>query len=271
MAASPTARPVPIVDTHVHVFTRALPLAPGRRHSPSGDFPPGDLFAVTAPFGVREIVLVQPSFLGTDNSYLIETLALAPERLRGIVVVDPAVADATLDAYARAGVVGIRLNLLGKDLSEVLGPDWTALLGRIAARGWQIEIQAEGRDFPRLLDAIVPLGAPVVVDHFGRPDPALGLDDPGVRRILAAAPGGRLFVKISGSYRCGGADASPYARALLDALGPARLLWGSDWPHTQFEAVRTYADGIRELHTWLTPEQQAAVADTSRRLFGFVR
>lgn len=269
MAPSPTASSVPIVDTHVHVFTRALPLADVRRHSPSGDFPPAALFAVTARHGVRDIVVVQPSFLGTDNSYLVEALALAPERLRGIVVVDPGVTDPALDAYAAAGVVGVRLNLLGRDCSAVLAPDWTALLKRIAARGWQIEIQAEGRDFPRLLDAIVPLGAPVVVDHFGRPDPALGIADPGFRRLLAAGPEGTLFVKISGSYRCGGADAAPYARALLDHLGPGRLLWGSDWPHTQHEATRTYADGVSELRTWLTPAEQAAVAETSRNLFGF--
>ncbi|NVO16765.1 MAG: amidohydrolase family protein [Rhodoplanes sp.] len=259
----------PIIDTHVHVFTRALPLAAGRRHSPSGDFPPADLFAVAGRHGIDRIVLVQPSFLGTDNAYLVETLALAPEKLRGIVVVDPSVADAQLDAFARAGVVGIRLNLLGKDVRDVLAPDWTAMLKRIAARGWQIEIQAQGRDLPVLIDGLAPLGAPLVIDHFGRPDPALGIDDPGFRRLLAAGPDGPLHVKISGSYRCGGADAAPYAGALLDALGPGRLLWGSDWPFTEFEATRRYEDGITELRTWLTPAEQAAVAETSRKLFGF--
>lgn len=257
------------VDTHVHVFTRALPLAAGRRHSPSGDFTPADLFAVAGRHGIGRIVLVQPSFLGTDNSYLLATLALAPDRLRGIVVIDPAVADAQLDGFARAGVVGIRLNLLGKDLRTVLAADWTALLKRVAARGWQIEIQAQGRDLPSLIDGLAPFGAPLVIDHFGRPDPVLGVGDPGFRRLLAAGPGGPLYVKISGSYRCGGADAAPYARALLDTLGPGRLLWGSDWPHTQFEAVRSYGDGVAELSAWLSPAEQAAVAETSRRLFGF--
>ncbi|MFD2185018.1 amidohydrolase family protein [Rhodoplanes azumiensis] len=269
--SAPPTRDVPPVDTHVHVFTRALPLVQGRRHSPSGDFTPDDLFAVTARHGVREIVVVQPSFLGTDNSYLLDALAPAPERLRGIVVVDPGVTDTTLDAYAARGIVGIRLNLLGKDVSTVLTPDWMALLTRVAARGWQIEIQTEGRAVRPLLDAIVPLGAPVVIDHFGRPDPKLGVDDPGFRRLLAAGPDGSLFVKISGSYRCGGAVVAPYARALVDALGPGRLLWGSDWPHTEHETIRRYEDGLTELRSWLTPEQQAAVAETSRKLFGFAR
>ena len=52
-------------------------------------------------------------------------------------------------------------------------------------RAWEVglrplmqnEIQAEGRAFLPLLDSIVPLGAPVVIDHSGRPDPKLGVDD----------------------------------------------------------------------------------------------
>lgn len=258
-----------IVDTHVHVFTRALPLSAARRHSPSGDFTLDDLLAETAPHGAGEIVLVQPSFLGTDNAYLVAALARAPQRLRGIVVVAPGVGDDTLDAYGQAGVVGVRLNLIGSDPRAVLAPPWTDLLARVAARGWQIEIQAEGRDLPNLIDGLVPLGAPLVIDHFGRPDPRLGVADPGFRRLLAAGPDGPLYVKISGSYRCGGADAAPYAGALLAALGPGRLLWGSDWPFTQFEAVRTYADGLAELRAWLSPAERAALAATSRRLFGF--
>lgn len=268
-ASVETASVETIVDTHVHVFTRALPLASGRRHSPTGDFTLDDLLAATAPHGVGEIVLVQPSFLGTDNGYLLATLARAPQRLRGIVVVAPNVDDDTLDAYGKAGVVGVRLNLIGRDPHEVLAPPWTDLLGRVAAGGWQIEIQAEGRDLPDLIDGLAPLGAPLVIDHFGRPDPRLGVADPGFRRLLAAGPDGPLYVKISGSYRCGGADATPYAGALLASLGPDRLLWGSDWPFTQFEAVRTYADGLAELRAWLSPAERAALAATSRRLFGF--
>ena len=127
---------------------------------------------------------------------------------------------------------------------------------------------SDGHELAPLLDLLLPLGTPVVVDHFGRPDAALGRDDPGLRRLLARRPDANLFVKISGSYRSGGRGGD-YAPALLAALGPQRLLWGSDWPFTQFEDKRRYADGIAELAAWCSRDEQAAIAATSRKLFGF--
>jgi predicted TIM-barrel fold metal-dependent hydrolase len=47
---------------------------------------------------------------------------------------------------------------------------------------------------------------------------------------------------------------------LLDRLGPDRLMWGSDWPHTQHEATATLFDGLRLL-TRAVPE-----ADTLERI-----
>lgn len=256
------------VDTHAHVFARGLALAGRRRYTPGYDAPLAAFLSELDAHGVAAGVLVQPSFLGTDNSFMLDALATAPTRLRGIAVVAPDAADAELDALAAAGVVGIRYNLIGEDAGKLAQPAWRALSARAAARSWQIEVHIEGRDLPAVLDLLLPLGTPVVVDHFGRPDPALGHDDPGFRRLLAAGERGHVYVKISGAYRCGG-NAGGYARALLDTIGPGRLLWGSDWPFTQFEDRRRYADGIAELQAWCSPDEQAEIAATARKLFGF--
>lgn len=257
------------VDTHAHVFTCALPLMPGRRYTPTRDATLGDYFAELDRHGVGAGVLVQPSFLGTDNSHMLAALEHARERLRGIAVVDPDVSDRTLDQMGRSGVVGIRFNLIGDDPKKLARPEWRALARRAADRGWQIELHANGGDLPDLLDLFEPVGTHLVVDHFGRPDPARGCDDEGFRRLLAAGPGGNIWVKLSGAYRLGGADAALYARTLIDALGPGRLVWGSDWPFTQFEATRRYADGVAEFTRWCDEKTQAAIAATSRTLFGF--
>lgn len=258
---------VSAVDTHAHVFTRALPLAAERRYAPRGEAPVSGFLTQLDAHGIGAGVLVQPSFLGTDNSHLIASLAAAPDRLRGIAVVAPDVADATLDAYAAAGVVGVRFNLIGRDPDVLRRDDWQRLAGRVAARGWQIEIQAEGRDLPGALDALDGIAAPVVIDHFGRPDPASGLGDPGFRRLLAQGAERRLWVKLSGAYRCGGVDVRPYVDALLAGLGPDRLLWGSDWPWTQFEDARTYAGCVAEFTTWCDAASRDRVAASSRELF----
>jgi predicted TIM-barrel fold metal-dependent hydrolase len=257
------------VDTHAHVFTRALPFAANRRYTPDYDATIGNFIAELDRHGVGQAVLVQPSFLGTDNRHMVEAIATAPDRLRGIAVVDPTASDRDLDDLRSAGVVGIRFNLMGDDPAKLARPEWRSLAQRAAARGWQIELDAYGRDLPRLLDLFAPFGAPIVLDHFGRPDPALGGDDPGFRRLSAAGPTGDIWVKLSGAYRCGGVDILSHARALISAVGTGRLLWGSDWPFTRFEDVRRYSDGTTELQRWLDDAEQAAVTATARQLFGF--
>ena len=265
MIAPPATRPV---DTHAHIFARGLALAAVRRYAPGYDAGLSDYLAQLDAHGVGGGVLVQPSFLGTDNRFMLAGIAAAAGCLRGIAVVDPAVSDDALDVLGQGGIVGLRYNLIGDDPKKIARPDYTALSRRVAARGWQIELHVQGCDLPALLDLLGPLGMPLVVDHFGRPDPTLGVDDPGFRRLTAATPSGNIFVKISGSYRCGG-DGGVYARALLDTLGPGRLLWGSDWPFTQFERRRRYADGVAELTSWCSETERTAIAATSRTLFAF--
>jgi len=58
-------------------------------------------------------VVVQTSFLGTDNTALLAALQARPDRLRGVAVIDPTITDAQLTALQAAGVRGIRLNLYG--------------------------------------------------------------------------------------------------------------------------------------------------------------
>ena len=109
---------LPTIDTHAHVFHRGLKLAPGRRYAPDYDAPLPLYLEQLDRNGMTNGVLVQPSFLGTDNSYLVESLKQASGRLRGIAVVDPAVSTDELRALDRAGVVGLRLNLVGQPLSR---------------------------------------------------------------------------------------------------------------------------------------------------------
>jgi predicted TIM-barrel fold metal-dependent hydrolase len=259
---------VPPVDTHAHVFTRGLAWAARRRYTPDYDATLASYLSTLDAHGVAEAVLVQPSFLGTDNSFMLAAIAESAGRLRGIAVVDPSVTDGALDALAAGGVVGIRYNLVGEDPGVFARTNYMALSRRIAERGWQIELHVDGCDLPPLIDLLLPLGTPVVIDHFGRPDATLGRNDPGLRRLLAGAPDANLFVKISGSYRSGGRGGD-YVPALIAALGPQRLLWGSDWPFTQFEDRRRYADGIAELNAWCSREEQAAIAAAAHKLFGF--
>ena len=99
------------VDCHAHVFERGLALAPDRRYAPHYDATFGDYLAMLDANAMSHGVLVQPSFLGLDNSYLLATLATlahAPDRLRGIAVVDPHSSTEERASLAAAGIIGIR-------------------------------------------------------------------------------------------------------------------------------------------------------------------
>lgn len=263
------------IDTHAHIFQRGLRLANVRRYAPDYDAPLSAYLDMLDRHGIARGVLVQPSFLGTDNSYLLAGLRASPGRLRGIAVVDADVPPAVLREMDAAGVVGIRLNLVGTATApDFSSTAWRALLSRIAELGWQVEVHREAGRLAQILRPLLDAGVNVVVDHFGRPDPALGVDDPGFRFLLETAASRRVWVKLSGAYRNGAhgrghqvaLDAIPLLRA---AFGMDRLVWGSDWPHTQFEKHVDYGQTREALDTWLPDpgERRCVLVDTPETLF----
>ncbi len=66
-----------IVDTHAHVFARSLPVLPDARYVPGYDATIAQHLDLLDAHGVDCGVLVQPSFLGTDNRHLLTALAAA--------------------------------------------------------------------------------------------------------------------------------------------------------------------------------------------------
>ena len=237
-------------DCHAHVLRRGLKLADVRRYAPDYDATPADYLRVLDESGMARGVLVQPSFLGTDNGFLLEGLSAAPTRLRGIAVVEPTATKEELAELDRKGVVGIRLNLVGLPIPRFDEAPWPALLKSVADLGWQVEVHREAKDLEPIVAPLLRAGVTVVVDHFGRPDARLGVEDPGFRYLLTAGAQRRTFVKVSAAYRngkdgVGEATALKAYPLLRDALGLDRLVWGSDWPHTQFETVENLQEDAR--------------------------
>ena len=241
------------IDTHAHVFTQDLPLAAGRRYAPAYDATLDRYRAMLASIGMSHGVLIQPSFLGFDNSFLLACLDAYPQQLRGVVMADPANALGYIDDWHARGVVGIRANLIGAQLPDFADKHWTALL---ASGVW------------------------IVIDHFGRFDPALGIGDPGFAHLISLGQTRRVWVKGSAAYRVSakpGDAAATFATAasawaaLLPAFGVDRLLWGTDWPHTQFEHVCDPQRAINDLHRLVTDasHRQAVLIDTPAELFHF--
>jgi predicted TIM-barrel fold metal-dependent hydrolase len=84
-------------------------------------------------------------------------------------------------------------------------------------------------------DAVSAASIPVVFDHFGGAQAALGVGQPGFGALIELVQAGHAYVKISAPYRSSDqapsyADIAPLAKALI-AANPRRIVWGSDWPH----------------------------------------
>ena len=205
-----------------------------------------DYLRVLDAHGIGQAVLVQPSFLGTDNRYLLSALSAHPDRLRGIVVLDPDTSDAELDDMTGAGVIGHRFNLLSLDPALLQTAQYRTLTERANGRGWWTEIQAPGPIWCDVAPLMGELGAKLMVDHFAL---SSGPNCAGIAALARLHPA-QVSVKFSAPYR----QTHP---AFLDAIQPLVTdkhpldpLWGSDWPWTQHEGHHSYADCIAWLKDW---------------------
>lgn len=249
----PTTRgEAPWVDCHAHVYTLAMPLAAGAWHKPEHEAPVEAFIATLDAHGVDRAVLAAASIHGTFNDYAIEACRRDP-RLRTTVIIDPDTDRPTLQQMARDGVVGVRLQWRNRqDLPDLRSPVFRQMLGHIADLDWHVQLHDDSVRLPAHLDALEASGVKIVVDHFGRPDPVLGTACPGFQRLLRSLETGRTWVKLSAGFRLASSElAAQCAQELLKHGGPQRLLWGSDWPFTAFEATARYGDALDSLARWV--------------------
>src|SRR5260370_11245989 len=252
---------------------RGLQLADSRRYAPGYDAPLDLYLQQLDENGISNGVLVQLSFLGTDNSYRVQCVLAARGRLRGIAVVDPNVTSDDLNRLNDSGIVGLRLNLVGKPLPDLASPAWGGLLEHAEKLQWQIEVQRAAIDLAALAPALLAFGVNVVLDHYALPNAGTGAADPGFVALTKLGQSRRLWVKVSAPYRIAD-DRNRIAREAFVLLrgspGAPRLLRGSGRPHTQFESTQTYARALAAFAEIVgDPDDRTAILQNPRGLFRF--
>lgn len=269
--AGAPARPSRSVDTHAHVFHRGLPFVPNRRYTPDYDATLEQYLALLDANQMAYGVIIPISILGTNYDYTVQSIAQSAGRLRGLAVVDPGIEFAQLEALDRAGLVGIRLNLIGKPVPDLTTGAWRELIAQCRKLNWQVEVYDDAKRLSSSVTPLIDAGVNVVVDHFGKPDTTLGVDDPGFKYLLGVGATRQVWVKLSAPYRSSDAVAAAAAAPLLEAFGPQRLMWGSDWSHTGFEGKVDYATLKAQLTSWVPdPDQRRIILeDTPIKLFRF--
>jgi len=278
------ALPAGACDCHCHVFGPAakFPYAEPRSYTPD-DAPLAAYLALLDRLGCDRGVLVQPSAYGTDNTAMLDALTRERKRLRGVAVGGRELTPATLKAWHANGVRGLRANEFRRDgkpyyQNGVRLSDVAPLYGVMAELGWHLQLWIDTRDLPELAGELarVPKGTPIVVDHMGRMDYRHGVAHPGFQALMRGVGEGRLWSKVSGTYRLGAhapdyLEAKPFHDALL-AANPANLVWGSDWPHPRPEGPVPDAKHLLDLLLAWTPkaaDRKAILSDNPARLYGF--
>ena len=275
--------------THIHGDPAKFPFFAGRVYTPE-PASPEEMSALHKALHIERVVIVTPSVYGPDNSSTLFGMTARGPTARGVAVIDDKTSEGDLDAMQKAGFRGIRLNLAtgGVNDPNVGRQRFSAAIERMKARGWHVQLFTSLAMISAIKDLVAAAPVPVVFDHFGGAEAALGTGQPGFDDLLALVKSGKAYVKISGAYRASKlapdyADVTPLAQALI-AANAERIVWGTDWPHpdsvtpegkkvTDVTPLYQIDDGrlLNQLPVWAPDAavRKAILVDNPARLYGF--
>jgi L-fuconolactonase len=272
------------IDAHVHLWWIAAydsswmvgPYARLRR-----DFVVEDLEQGLQAAGIDGAVFVQAQHRLEDNDKVLD-LADRHPAIRGVVgwvdLTDPEV-EATLERYrSRRHFVGIRhITHDEPDEDWILRPDVQRGLAVLERHGVPFDLlfrPCHLRHAATLADRFPNL--PLVIDHLAKPAIRDGAVDDWLPAFREAARRDNLFCKLSGMVteadheRWTPADLAPYVEHALEAFGPERLMFGSDWPVCLVagaDQVRVLGALEQNLARLSAPERAAILGGTAKRFY----
>lgn len=274
-----TKPPSGACDCHAHIFgpVAKYPYSPARGYTPP-DASLESYQQLHKVLGIERAVLTQPSVYGTDNRAMLDAIAEAPDRMRGVAALGPDVTERELEALHATGIRGIRVNLADKGGMPFASiADFAKFTERLKPLGWHAELLNRVADALELLPMLSDFPVDISVGHLGYMKTDQGLNNPGFHELLKLVGGGRCWIKLTGTYRVTMRDQSPYedvhpfARALIDA-NPQRMVWGADWPHPIHNRTMPN-DGylLDQLEDWGLDAQarHQILVDNAARLYGF--
>lgn len=250
-----------MIDAQIHVWlpnTPDRPWPPGARSLHGDPFTAEDALAALDAAGVTGAVLNPPSWTGSNNSYALEAAAKHPDRFAVVGRYDHEAPDAReqLEGWRDTpGMVGIRVTLHVPAMRPLfIDPAFHWFWAGVEAADLPVWVYT-----PANLHVLAPIAERhprlrLIVDHAGRnargPKDAAAWEDLPALLELARFP--RLAVKVSSLPAF---STAPYPfpvlhtpiRAIRDAFGADRLMWGSDltrlgWPYG--DNVRLFAEGL---------------------------
>lgn len=259
---------MPVIDAHQHFWDRrntqfdytwqdAEPLAPICRN-----FMPPDLQPHLVHAGVDYTVFVQTQHNLAENRWILGLADNYPFIVGVVGWVDlasPAVADQLAEFKDHDKFVGIRHIVQDEPNDDfIIRPDILRGLKVLQKQGipYDLLFYVKHLRHAATVARHVP-DLPLVIDHLSKPRIKDHAIDDWLPYLKTAAECDNVYCKLSGMIteadwrKWTADDLKPYVHAALDAFGPERCMYGSDWPVC--ELAGTYQQVYEAINTALGP------------------
>lgn len=245
------------------------------------DFLPSDLHAEIDEVDIDGVISVQARETEEETRSLLE-FAKGRDFIKGVVgwvpLTSPGVGKVLEGLAGAAKLRGVRHVLQSeKDERYILRPDFNAGIALLKEHGLVYDILIFERHLPQTIEFVdLHPEQPFVLDHIAKPLIAKGEMEPWATNIRELAKRENVTCKISGMAteadwtRWNAETLKPYFETALEAFGPQRLMFGSDWPvsllATEYqhwvEVVEDMADGFPD------EDFKALFGETAARVYG---
>lgn len=262
------------IDAHHHLW-RYTPEEYGWISERMGvlrrDFLPEDLKPLLDRAGIGGAVLVQARQTLQETDWLLEQAEEAPW-IRGVVgwapIASPEFPEIIKDLQQKRKLKGLR-HLIQDEPDDEFILDGAFNRGMRAMRdsGLVYDIVIHARHLqPTLKFVEMHPDQPFVLDHCAKPVIVKDEREPWASRMLELARRPNLVCKISGLVteadwqRWTPAQLEPYWQVVLEAFGPERLLFGSDWPVALLASeYQRWVDTVSEWTAQLSASEREAI------------
>jgi L-fuconolactonase len=275
-----------ILDSHHHLWRfdpGRLPWISATMPALRQDYGLAELETAIAGTGVERTMLVHAQQRVDETEWMLDVAAGSAGRIAGVVGWVPLVAadlEETLERLAAdRRLRGVRHIVHDEpDDDYLLRDDDNRGVARLRGHGLVYDVLIFARHLPQAL-AFVDRhpDQPFVVDHLAKPAIRAGhFDERWAAGLRALGERPHVTCKLSGmvtEVRDGAwtpALLQPYVDVALEAFGPSRLMFGTDWPVCRLRCE--YADWVAAARGFVAPlsgdEQAAILGGTAARVYG---
>jgi 2-pyrone-4,6-dicarboxylate lactonase len=261
-------------DCHVHIFgpEDKYPMKPVWRYTPSAASI-DDYRRMLAVLGIEHAVIVQTGIY-QDAQVTIDAVAASNGSWRGIALLDASTTEREVARLHAIGFRGVRFNPRNVKETGLRGLEEVAAL--IRPFGWHVQFHMDARDLVEIGPRLERLPTDIVIDHFGHVPIEAGVEHAGFQYLLRMLKDRKCWVKLSAPNRFRDSRPPypavlPYAHALV-AAEPARLVWGSDWPHSRFSGFMPNDGELLDLLALWAPDpavRRRILVDNPAQLYGW--